>query len=396
VEARRGVASLSKNQPPTIQVVLDTNCLFTEAADRLVSNEISSFILNDSPQLGLKITWLIPSVVRSERKYQMMERGRKLLPALTKIENLLGHALGINEDVLVSRVDEAIKRQMDQHQIQELDLATDKIDWRQIIHSATDRLPPFDASEKEKGFRDALILEAFSQLAEVVPKSSTSARLIMLSSDKLLQTATQTRFKDRSNVLIANSLDELRTMLNAVASQLSQEAIDAILPRSLKFFFNGEEDKDALYYKANVYRRIREQFREKYEKLPEPDFDVKTPNVRISHPTFLSKTKQRLSLSSKIIFDLQATQHVLKRSGTGQPPLGLLGAIGSASPTSVSTTSVGALATTGGSSMPYFEEITRNGNAVFEVFWSITLNKRGSLSNPSLERIEMRSASWGS
>jgi hypothetical protein len=91
---------LTKHQPPSIQVVLDTNCLFTEAADKLICADLSEFILNDSRQLGLKITWHLPSVVKAERKYQMMERGKKLLPNLAKVESLLGHALGINAEVL--------------------------------------------------------------------------------------------------------------------------------------------------------------------------------------------------------------------------------------------------------------------------------------------------------
>jgi hypothetical protein len=103
--------------------------LFTEAADKLICSDISDFIQTDSQQLGLKISWHIPAVVKAERKYQMLERGKKLLPSLAKVESLLGHALGINEEVLDSRVDDAIKRQMDQlswSRLSEQNLCVDK------------------------------------------------------------------------------------------------------------------------------------------------------------------------------------------------------------------------------------------------------------------------------
>jgi hypothetical protein len=40
------------------------------------------------------------------------------------------------------------------------------------------------------------------------------------------------------------------------------------------------------------------------------------------------------------------------------------------------------------------EEVKRTGVSIFEVFWSVTLNRRGSLANPHLDRIELRSTSW--
>src|SRR5690242_12245577 len=109
----------SKRTAPKVAIVLDTNCLYTEAADKLVCQDISDFILQEVPTLGVEITWHLPSVVKAERRHQMLERARKLLPNLQKLENLLGHALGINEEVLVSRVDEAIRRQAELHKIAE-------------------------------------------------------------------------------------------------------------------------------------------------------------------------------------------------------------------------------------------------------------------------------------
>src|SRR5689334_16437720 len=74
----------SKRTAPKVAIVLDTNCLYTEAADKLVCQDISDFILQEVPTLGVEITWHLPSVVKAERRHQMLERARKLLLACTR------------------------------------------------------------------------------------------------------------------------------------------------------------------------------------------------------------------------------------------------------------------------------------------------------------------------
>ena len=324
----------------------------------------------------------------------MAERGKKLLPALVKVESLLGHALGINAEVLEGRVDDAIKRQIDRHHLAELELAAAKVNWDTVIHSAAQRLPPFEAGEKEKGFRDALVLETFDQLAASLPKSSASARVILLSSDKLLQVATRERFKDRSNVLIADGLDEVRTILNAVASHLTQEAIGSILPKASKLFFTGMDNHESLYYRAQVQKEINRQFKDQYENPPEADSSVEVKKVLIGPPTFLAKDRQRLSLSSKITFSLESTKAITRSVPRIGASTGLLGAIGN--PPKPPSTGLLSLAMLGSSSHEIVEEVKRTGEAIFEVFWIVTLNRRGGLANPHLDKIDLRSVSWDS
>jgi hypothetical protein len=190
-------------------------------------------------------------------------------------------------------------------------------------------------------------------------------------------------------VLVADSLDEIRTILNAVASQLTQEAIGSILPKAAKLFFEGGENKETLYYKLGVPKEIVSQFFGQYDKPPDRDFLVTTKKILIGNPTFLTKTKQRLSLSSKITYGLEATKKILRNvPNVPTPPLGLLSAIGVPQPP---TTSLGML---GVGTSEYLEEVKRTGVSIFEVFWSVTLNRRGSLANPHLDRIELRSTSW--
>jgi hypothetical protein len=399
---------MAKQKPPTIHVVLDTNCLFTEAADRLLSLDISEFILASAQELGLQISWYLPSVVKAERKYQMLDRARKLLPSLAKMESLLGHALGISEDVLDGRVDDAIRRQIDAHRLKELTIVPDRVAWDQLINRALLRQPPFDPGDKEKGFRDALILEALFQLVEGLPRSNNAARIVLLSADKLVQDAARERLKERANVVIVENLDALRTMLNAVASQLTQEVINSVIPRAQKIFFEPN-NFDTLYYKAKVWEKITTEFSDIYKKPPEVGFIVSVERILVGPVTFLNKDRQRLSFSSKITVELEAKKFQ-PRNLSALPTAGL----GLMSPSGPSVSSVAGSTTNTLANFPgllnsptaqnkpsalgdlsqFVEELKRRGSTVFEANWEVTFNRKGTLVNPHLMKIEHRSSSW--
>jgi hypothetical protein len=55
---------MAKKTGTAVHVVLDTNSLFTEAADKLVSRDVSEFILATNSQAGLTITWYLPWIVK--------------------------------------------------------------------------------------------------------------------------------------------------------------------------------------------------------------------------------------------------------------------------------------------------------------------------------------------
>jgi hypothetical protein len=94
----------------------------------------------------------------------MLDRARKLLPNLEKLERLLGHKLGITAEVLEARVEEAIRKQVELHDLKEVLLKPADTDWNELVRRSVFRLIPFDPGEKEKGFRDAVLLETLTQL----------------------------------------------------------------------------------------------------------------------------------------------------------------------------------------------------------------------------------------
>ena len=56
---------------------------------------------------------------------------------------------------------------------------------------------------------------------------------------------------ERSNVTFAKDLDTVKTILNALASEITQDAVNALLPHASNLFFKVEEKK-TLYYSADI------------------------------------------------------------------------------------------------------------------------------------------------
>lgn len=404
---------------PDIHVVFDTNCLFTEAADKLVSTELSEFILGESKTLGLRIDWYIPATVKAERKYQMLKRGIALLVPLKKMEDLLGHGLGIDQTTLDAKVDEAIRRQINLHSFKEIDIDVTRVDWRLLVENAVARRPPFDSGENEKGFRDSLVLESFLQLSETLGKSRATSRIILLTADQLLKGAAEGRTKNRENIEILQDLSALKTMLNAISSNLPQDAVNSLLSKAAKLFFQKGEP-DSIYTREKVFDKISEKYYAKLYPIEE-GVNTKSKQILIGGTTFISKEKQSVKFATKITVKSESTKliytdsdfGILARAGTGASSANLTDTtttlpqgLGTTFSTYGSTVDLGStgqgrslfdLPTSSTLYLPRAaRESKRDGEHIFEVAWSATLNRRGALVRPQLDGVEYKSSAWES
>jgi PIN domain-containing protein len=308
-----------KANPVAIHVILDTNCLFTEAADKLIKQELSEFILASIERKEFQVTWHLPQIVQFERKHQMALRAQRLIPHLEKVESLLGHAFGISKEHLDERVDAVIAREVQRHNLQLRALDTSKVDWNEVIVRSVQRRPPFDPGDKEKGFRDAVALETFCQIIDDLPKSPQSARIVLMSADQLLTEAARERVGARSNVAFTGELEEIRSMLNALASALTQEMVEKIVPVASAIFFETDT-KDTLYHRADVSGLIANEYAKELISRPNSFTRSSIKNILINAPAFLAKSGQRLTFSSRITYVAEATKVVSRHpaaAGTG-------------------------------------------------------------------------------
>lgn len=385
----------SKNpKPPAVHVVLDTNVLFTELEDKLLCKEISDLILNDTNALGIDIYWHIPDIVRQERRSQMIDRALRLLIPLGKLENLLGHKLNMTPEIVSNRVDEAINRQLASHNLHTLQIDPSEVDWHDIISRAASREPPFSANGSEKGFKDSIVVECFFQLASRQPK--TNCRVILLSSDDLVASAFDTRTQRATNASIAKDTGTLKTILNAIASHLSDEAVSKILPRANSLIFTKAEDKSALWFKWEVFSKLQIDGVHFSKITYEKGFRTKHRTIDGLQTTFEKKEGQRVYFQTKVTARIEATKDQPVNQSSLIDAIAKLGATISTNSTDSTKTSLTSenIYQSDNPMTAAREEIKKNGIVKFDINWSATLTRRGSLIKPSLESIRHDSTQW--
>lgn len=159
-----------KTKGPELRVVFDTSALYTGSESDLVQGEVAAVIKEHSQHPDLEITWYLPHTVRHERQFRMQTKALELLQSIEKLERLLGHRLNITERIIKERVNAAVETQIQNLGLEPLEFDSTRVDWTRLILDACYRRPPFEDSEREKGFRDSLIVETFLQLVENSPK----------------------------------------------------------------------------------------------------------------------------------------------------------------------------------------------------------------------------------
>jgi len=207
--------------PASVHVVFDSNQIWTGSAYQFLPKPVSSLIRTLSFRQSSDVHWYIPEVVRLEREYQMMSAAEELLPSISKLERLTGASFGVTREVLRARINSIIAKAIEDHRIEVPSFDSDAVNWHEIVSRAVTRLPPFEAGETEKGFRDAIIGETFYQLRNRLGLS-LPAQLVLVSSDRLLISAVKDKFGSRPEIGLYKNIQELETNLVALSEKLDQ------------------------------------------------------------------------------------------------------------------------------------------------------------------------------
>ena len=314
-------------KPPEIKVVFDSSAIFTGSASDLVNPPVAQFIADNSTYPDLKISWYVPEVVVLERTYQMVKKGSELLPAVQRLETLLGHNLNITSEIIKNRVDDAIEKGLNQLNLGVVRLSCDKVDWERLIQDATFRRPPFNTGEKEKGFRDAIIVESFLQLVDASPSTARICRVSLLTGDKLISDAVTARTVSYQNVRILGTLDELKSLINTLVAAVSEEVVAKIRERAGKYFFVPKQE-DTLYYAEGIRKKIVEKFPKELAETPSGADRRENGTWFIGPPGFTKKEGQRITWSTTVAVEAKAFKRQLTTSLPGlrtpsAKPLGL-------------------------------------------------------------------------
>ena len=395
----------AQRRRPVLKIVLDTNQLFTGSASDLLQLALRQVIEASRTHRDIEIEWHVPEVVRSEREYQMTDAAIELLPTITKLERLLGHNLGINTDILASRVRDAIERQVTELGLKILPPNMKDIDWQCIVRDAIFRKPPFEKGKTEKGFRDRLIAESFLQLVRISPRTPSVCRVALVTNDGLLATTVETETKTLDNVRIVKSLEDLQDLINTLVSSATEEFVAAVRQPAMELFFK-EGSKDGLYYTEKVREAIVGKFDASLAEKP-ANADLRENGTWYIGPaSFVEKHGQKITWKTTI--RVEATAYKLEQRGQVFPPIGIPDlpisrflspppsnlVIGRPpAPPPLGSGSGSSYRTFLGATSPEKIQIAK-GHSVFHVTWTVTITSNRKLINGKVVNVEFAETTW--
>jgi hypothetical protein len=408
-------------------VVFDTSALHTQVPGDLVNAATRDLIGGNSDYPDLEVTWCLPDVVALERQYQMLSTAEQLLRSFQKMDSILGYGISLKADQLAGKVDSAVDVQMAGLKLNRLKLDQSRVDWAQLIRNATMRVPPFQVGEKEKGFRDAVVVETFVQLAEDSPRVK-STRIVLVTGDDLMSKAAEQRIKGLGNTEVIRGLEDLRNLINTLVSQVDEATVKDLREKAGKLFFVAQ-NKKTLWYRKKVAEQIQERFAKELAALPEGATERENESVSIEVPRFVKKAANRVFWISPVTYvgsayksvdvpsmqignsyvvgtlDAPGSESVLtinpgvavSNTGIflGQPgarPFGVPPTYGTYQP------SFGfARPAAGGymSLLPGLEKVlVKKGSTEFNVEWSATLDRTQKLTRPQIDDIKRVGTTW--
>jgi hypothetical protein len=401
-----------KHKALELYVVLDTNALYTGSASYFVAKEVAELVAAHRALPDLTISWYVPSTVRDERHFQMLMEGRKLLEPIAKLERLLGHNLNITPDILDTRVREAIERQVVDHGLLIIPFEPGKIDWARLASDSAFRRPPFQPGDREKGFRDALVLESFVQLVESSPSSPSVCRVAFVTGDELLRTAAERRVSGATNVYILESLEALKGLVSTLGSAVDEQFIKGLQPKAVKLFYTPG-NRESLYYRWGVNEQLNKTLAAALVTLPSTADRYTVEEWSIATPRFSKKQGQKVSWVSRFEAALKAVkevqvspvqqskyvipsfsfppspdQNVLSASIFGAPP-----GHGVVDPRFVAPVQSAFISTNWSNALSQEHQVA-TGTARIDVTWTVSVTTALALKSPKLDRVEFVDATW--
>jgi hypothetical protein len=407
-----------KRQIPQLRVVFDTNVLYTGSASDLVRQEVADLIRqNVFPDL--EVQWYLPELVRHERQYQMQRRALELLPAVARVERLLGHNLAITEQILIDSVEKAVSQRQQELGLVSVTLDFNKIDWHRVALDAVYRRPPFKEGETEKGFRDSLIVECFLQLVADSPRTPKVCRIVLVSGDRLVAQAVEARTTESTNTAVFSTLEELKGLINTLVSQVDELFLASLKPKAQKLFFVPKEES-TLYYKEHIRDKLKEKFAAELAAPPQGATTRTNGTWHISPPNFVKKTGRRIQWASRIEVEAEAGKSATQPAAIElsslraapsvnissdyslfKPVAGWSGHSGTVVIGGPGSTTMAGVTGEGTQWANYLEPFTafttittHKGVDVYEVLWSADVTTDRELRRPSIDEIRHSEPRW--
>ena len=375
------------NSAKQLKVFFDTNMLWTSSASDLIPGPIADLILGKNADPLLDVQVYVPQIVVEERVYQMRANADALLPNLIKLERVIGHSLAITSEILKDRIRSTVDARVSHLGLRLVEVDYAGVNWPKLVTAAVNRLPPFDPGEKEKGFRDAIALEAFMQELDRSPKTPSRCIVVFVSGDKVLRDAAKNRTAAASNVRILQTLPDLSDLINTLSSELTEVTVEKLRAKAASMFFTDHLNKNALFYTARVKELTEEQYGLRIHEVPLGASVITQKAHWVDKPVFVKKIGAVIFWTTRLTY-----VHELKRHSE-LPPSSLDHLLDDGRPSSLRAYAkplfnIGGISIpqTAGSSAPL--EICGERTLKFDVSWSAQMSGKLTLSKAKIIRID--------
>jgi hypothetical protein len=307
-----------------LHVMFDTNAIFAEGFESLVSKAARDAIEEHSKHGDLDVKWVVPEIVRLEREYQMRNNFRAVAAHAVRAEKLFCADWGISEDSINSAISATIDKQLQALNVTVQPCDAANVDWSSIMRRACFRLAPFQPGQTEKGFRDAIVCETFYQLV-----SSLSGRdaAVLVCGDGLMKTALGERLDAGKGARILDGIAALRDEINLRVSHVDPQTASEIEKKASAAFLNGD-DQRALWAKADLHNVIWSKFGNEIQTLPAGASSYIMERHDVTPPRLIKKDGTRVffsthySVRSAANFWVPAPQPIPQSAGFGLLALG--------------------------------------------------------------------------
>ena len=378
-----------------LKVVLDTNVIYNISGGEFLKDDVGKLIEASSSHADLLITWYLPEVVRNEREHQLRQLARKSIPAIQNFERVVELDFGITDKIIVDRVHDRIDRQIAHFNLQILTVDPSKVDWAKMMSSAAFREPPFSAGEHEKGFRDALIVEAIDQLLAYAGPSRIAAVMV----DELLSKTIIAKTTGVRNVHVLPSIEELKGLINTLVSNVDESFIQKMNAAAAIFFFD-RRTREGFIYSHKIKEMILKKFDSLIYAVPTGTNEVKRGKALVSPPRFKEKIGDRIYWVTRIAFRMEAfgdnspTSYVISSGYSGYSEFAGYSTI-TDEPESDIEMAPETVATL--PPKPVFalqRAPSLKGSVKFEVTWSVAVTTKHMLADPIVESVDYIETTW--
>ncbi len=345
-----------------IKIFTDTNIVHAAQAHLLISTAVHKYVSEHREIESVELKWFLPSMVLEERRHQMLKAALALTPKLNELEKLLGHSLAITAEIMEDRVSSKIQKTIDELCLEVCELDISSVNWEEIIERSARRKPPFEiTTEKEKGFRDAIIATTFLQEVERSPKTPRACLLVFVSGDKRVREYIEEKADSAGNVRILDTLDELKSLLNAIASEVTEEFLEELLPKARNVFYDFDK-KDGLYMKEDISTKISEQYTNEINAVTSefPGSLRQVGTITLGEQTFIKKSGQTVTWSRAVSLGFKVVKYDLEKIKETRTLLG--------------------------SAIPELTVIS-SGESQFSVVWQHQVSTKGNIVKPKINEI---------